>query len=98
MTHEIIKITKVSALEPYSIEVTFHTGETKKIDLSPILYGPLYGALRDWQTFKEVVVNPEVATIEWPNGADFDPETLYHWEAYKQELTARAQHWKHQEA
>lgn len=98
MAHEIIKITSVKVIEPYSIQVTFHTGETKKIDLSPILYGSLYGSLRDWQTFKEVAINPEVATIEWPNGADFDPETLYHWEDYQQELIARAQEWKQQEA
>jgi hypothetical protein len=98
MAHEIIQIYHVSALDPYLIKVTFHTGEAKTINLSPILYGPLYGALRNWQTFKQVEVNPEVATIEWPNGADFDPETLYHWENYKQELMARALEWKHQEA
>jgi len=87
--HEIIKIRQVKVLDPYQLEITFETGERKVVDLSPVLHGSLFGELRDWETFCEVRVNPEVKTIEWPNGADFDPETLYRWEHYKNELSER---------
>jgi hypothetical protein len=49
------------------------------IDFGPILYGELYGRLRDIELFRRVTVDPEVHTLVWPNGADFDPATLHDW-------------------
>ncbi len=91
--HGKVKITKVKVLKPYQIEVGFHNNTLKAIDLEPILYGSVYGVLRNPALFEKVRVNPEVATVEWPNGADFDPETLYYWEDYKEELAERAKSW-----
>jgi len=36
--------------------------------------------LRDPATFNQVQINPEMHTLVWPNGADFDPETLHDWD------------------
>jgi hypothetical protein len=33
-------------------------------------------------------------TLTWPNGTDFDPETLRNWLEYKDQLSARAQQWE----
>ena len=44
-----------------------------------MLAGELYGALRDPELFSQVRVDPEVKTLVWPNGADFDPATLHDW-------------------
>lgn len=93
MEYVKIKIIKAKALNPYLIEVMFNDGKTKIIDLGPVLFGSLFGPLRNPDLFKQVRVNKEIMTIEWPNGADFHPETLYNWDNYKEELEQQAKSW-----
>lgn len=52
-----------------------------------MLAGELYGLLKDLAVFEQVQIDREVHTLVWPNGADFDPETLHDWPRY-----ARASH------
>jgi len=54
----------------------------------------MYGPLKDPEFFKQVKLDDEVQTLVWPNGADFDPSTLYHWEQYVEELSCRAKEWQ----
>lgn len=93
MNHPVYHIKGVTVIQPYQIEVEFEDGEKKCINLEPVLYGQMYGQLRDLNLFYKVSVDPEVKTIQWPNGADFDPEILKHWEKYSQELSIRAKQW-----
>ena len=37
----------------------------------------MFEPLSDIERFKEFVVDPELDTIAWPNGADFAPEFLH---------------------
>ena len=37
----------------------------------------IFEPLNDDAFFAQVRVNPETGTIEWPNGADLDPDVLY---------------------
>jgi hypothetical protein len=51
----------------------------REIDFEPVLTGSIYGPLRDEKVFRQVRLDPEVRTLVWPNGADFDPATLHDW-------------------
>jgi len=93
MKHLIVKVKSVAVLELYKINVVFEDNTEQIVDLEPLLSGPMYGPLKDSSLFKAVKVDPEVGTIIWPNGADFDPATLYKWDVYKNELAERALQW-----
>jgi hypothetical protein len=73
------KIQAVEHKAQYSLLLTFDDGEQRLVDLEPLLVGPLFGQLRDAARFAQVFVNPETGTIEWSNGADFNPNLLYDW-------------------
>jgi hypothetical protein len=67
--------------------------ELHQIDFEPVLAGELYGALRDPSQFSQVRIDPEVHTLVWPNGADFDPATLHDWPKYSEDMTELAKRW-----
>ena len=54
----------------------------------------MYGPLKNEDCFDKVILDPEVKTIVWPNGADFDPALLYNWEQYVEELKRRSKEWE----
>ncbi|MCX5728304.1 MAG: DUF2442 domain-containing protein, partial [Nitrospirae bacterium] len=64
------------------------------IDFKPVLAGELYSPLLDPKLFNQVSIDPEVKTIVWPNGADFDPATLHDWPDYQEAFAARAREWE----
>jgi glycine/D-amino acid oxidase-like deaminating enzyme len=59
------------------------TALRRKSTFEPILHGNLYGPLRDPEVFAQVALDPISHTLLWPNGADFDPETLRNWPRYR---------------
>jgi hypothetical protein len=78
---------------PYTLRVEFDDGMAQTIDFRPVLAGELYGPLQDEQLFNQVEIDPEVHTLVWPNGADFDPATLHDWPKYAEEFKRMAQRW-----
>lgn len=93
MIHEIHHITSFNIVGPHTLEVVFENNTRKTINLSPVLYGEMYAPLKDADFFKLVKLDDEVHTLIWPNGADFDPSLLYHWEQHIEELSFRAKEW-----
>ena len=75
----MVRIIAVRPLTGFEVEVTFTDGTIRVIDLEPYLQGPVFEPLRqDLKRFREVSVDRELGTIVWPNGADIDPDVLYH--------------------
>lgn len=72
-----LHVVSVTYRESYKLRVKFSDGVVKDVDLKDELYGEIFEPLRDIKVFKQVVVNSDTNTIEWPNGADFAPEFLY---------------------
>ena len=94
MTHSIYKVVSVEIVSDYILRVRFDDGAEQVIDFRPILAGELYGPLRDLNLFNRVTVDPEVHTLVWPNGADFDPETLHDWPLHEKALREMARRWE----
>ena len=93
MTHPIHRVARFDIVGPYTLSVAFTDGTEQRIDFRPVLHGGLFGPLQDLTTFNAVTLDPEVGTLTWPNGADFDPATLHDWPDVRDELNARARSW-----
>jgi len=84
MTHPIYRVRSFEIVSAYTLRVHFDDGTEQTIDFRPILAGELYTELRNLELFNRVRVDPEVQTLVWPNGADFDPATLHDWPTHEQ--------------
>jgi hypothetical protein len=93
MEHPVYRVTAFEIVEPFVLDVEFDDGTQRQIDLRPVLRGALYGPLRDVAIFERVVIDPEVHTLVWPNGADFDPVTLHDWPDAGPRMAELARHW-----
>jgi hypothetical protein len=93
MAHPIHRVTSFQIRAPHTIFVAFDDGTEQVIDFSPVLVGRLFGPLQRLDLFNQVRLDPEVHTLVWPNGADFDPATLHDWPMHASSLAARAATW-----
>ena len=91
--HRIYRVEAFQIIAPFTLRVRFDDQTEQVIDFTPVLSGDLLGPLRDSSVFDKVRLDPEVHTLVWPNGADFDPETLHDWPQHSQALAARARRW-----
>jgi hypothetical protein len=73
----MLHIDKVSWLGGHVLRLSFDNGDTKVVDVLPLLKGPVFTPLLDATLFSEVTIDPVARTIVWPNGVDLAPEALY---------------------
>jgi uncharacterized protein DUF2442 len=93
VAHPVHKVAAFQIVGPYHIRIAFADGLVRTIDFRPILEGEIYGPLRELNQFNSVTLDPEVHTLVWPNGADFDPATLHDWPEHEAAMVAMAKRW-----
>lgn len=98
MKHPIYKVRSVKVVAPYTLRVGFDDATEQVINFHPVLAGELYRPLRELALFNQVKIDPEVHTLVWPNGADFDPAMLHDWPENAAALAERAREWESQPA
>jgi hypothetical protein len=94
MTHPIFRVVNFEIVAPYTVWLRFDDGTEQTINFQPVLAGELYAPLRDMRLFNRVGIDPEVHTLVWPNGTDFDPATLHDWPVLELALAERARRWQ----
>ena len=64
---------------PCYLLLEFENSEYCIADLSSeqSLTGELFEPLKQWDSFRQVTVDADHITIQWPNGLDFDLDVLY---------------------
>ena len=72
-----LHVKAVSHRHDFILRIEFSDESIRDVDLSEELKGEVFEPLRDPTVFRQVRVNPETQTIEWPNGADLAPEFLH---------------------
>lgn len=93
MKHLICRVEKFEIIAPFMLRVTFDDATEQVVDLEPVLRGELFGALRNPAVFHQVTLDPDVGTLVWPNGADFDPATLHDWPECRDAFIEMAKKW-----
>ena len=90
-THRLVRVANFTIIGDYALHIRFDDETEQVIDFEPVLYGPVFGPLRDPALFKGVRRVNYAGCLEWPNGADFDPESLHDWPLVKDEIIRRRQ-------
>ena len=93
MEHGIYRVESFEIVAPHTLRLTFDDDTQQVIDFKPVLAGEVFGPLKELALFIQVKIDPEVQTLVWPNGADFDPATLHDWPQLVDALSAQAREW-----
>jgi hypothetical protein len=94
MTHPLYHVVDFETVGAYRLRIRFDDGLERHIDLEPILWGELYGPLRDPAMFRTARLDPEFRTLVWDNGADFDPSILHDWPEHERAWRTMAAQWR----
>ena len=76
---KLVRIKSVKSLRDFVVSIKFTDGTSREIDLEPFLHGKVFESLRkNKEAFRAMKVDERMGTIVWENGADIDPDVLYH--------------------
>ena len=69
------RVKEVKPNSDYTLTLLFTNGEEKKFDMKPYLDLGIFKELKDKDLFN--AVKPFLGSIQWKNGQDLCPDTLY---------------------
>jgi len=69
------RVKDVKPTDDYKLILTFANDEVKIFDVTPYLDKGFFKQLKDKSYFKNV--KPLMDSVQWQNGQDFCPDTLY---------------------
>ena len=72
----MLHVISVKYVNDYCLELSFDDGTKGNINLYKHLTGSMFEPLKNKTLFAQVIVDKELQTITWSNGADFAPEFL----------------------
>ena len=70
-------ILELGFLPNYVLKLRFSTNETKYFDATPCTRGEWGKALKNTKYFETARISEDKTFVEWPNGMDICPDTLY---------------------
>ncbi|OIO92626.1 MAG: hypothetical protein AUK03_09560 [Anaerolineae bacterium CG2_30_64_16] len=69
------RVKRVKPNPDYTITLVFTNGEVRRFDVNPYLNTGIFQELKDISVFNSV--KPILGSVQWENGQDFCPDTLY---------------------
>ena len=69
------RVVHVQTEQDFKLLITFNNGEKKSFDVKPYLGIGVFKELQDVSLFNSV--KPFLGSIQWANGLDLCPDTLY---------------------
>ncbi len=75
---ELVRVKDVKLVRDFVVHVWFTNGTDREIDLEKYLHGPVFEEIRSNPNMFATIKVGHGRTICWENGADIDPDTLYH--------------------
>ncbi|HEY9631607.1 MAG TPA: DUF2442 domain-containing protein [Coleofasciculaceae cyanobacterium] len=71
-------IVKAQPLDGYQLHLKFEDDVEGIVDIAKLIeFTGVFEPLGDLSYFAKVIVNSDLGTICWDNGADLDPDVLY---------------------
>ena len=72
----MLQVTEAHHLGEHRLWLAFNDGHSGEIDLTDVLFGPVFEPLLDVERFATLRVDQLLQTVVWENGADLAPEFL----------------------
>ena len=76
---KLVRVQSIRPIHDFVVFVEFTDGTKREIDLEPYLRGKVFENIRqNPSVFQAMRIDERMSTIVWENGADIDPDVLYH--------------------